>query len=171
MKYLSLFAGRSLQLSAAALLSAAFAFAQNAPIVASEAWVRMPAQSKMDTAMYLTLENTSGQARSVVSVTTMAAAKAEMHEMRIAKTGTKGDGKMSNMGNMPGMVKDTSEMMTMMPVATIDIPAHGKTTLAPGGLHIMLFGLNARPAEGDSFKVTLKLDNGSEVPVSATFRK
>jgi len=35
----------------------------------------------------------------------------------------------------------------------------------------MLFGLKTRPAVGDKLNVTLKLDDGTTVPVEATVRK
>lgn len=61
---------------------------------------------------------------------------------------------------------DTS-MMSMMPVSQIAIPANGQAMLAPNGLHMMLFGLKSKLAEGDKVSVTLKLDDGSTVPVKA----
>lgn len=132
----------------AAGLSLMVLAAQDAAVVARDGWVRMPAPSKTDAAFYVVLENHSPQRRKVVSVSTDAAATAEMHEMK--------------------MVKMT---MVMTPVAEIAIPAKGKTSLSENGLHIMLFGLKARPAVGDMINVTLKLDDGSTVPVTATVRK
>jgi hypothetical protein len=48
--------------------------------------------------------------------------------------------------------------MSMSPVKQIDLPAGGKTELKPGGLH-------------DTLSVTLTLDDGTKVPVSAIVRK
>ena len=47
----------------------------------------------------------------------------------------------------------------------------GKASLQPNGLHIMMFGLKTRPAAGDTINVTLRLDDGTSVPVAATVRK
>lgn len=116
--------------------------------MARDAWVRVPLPSKTETALFVVLENHSAQRRKVVSVSSEAATAAEMHEMK--------------------MVKMT---MSMTPVTEIAIPAKGKTSLNPDGLHIMLFGLKARPVVGDTINVTLKLDDGSTVPVTATVRK
>lgn len=121
---------------------------QEAAVVARDAWVRVPLPSKTETALFVVLENHSAQRRKVVSVSSEAATAAEMHEMK--------------------MVKMT---MSMTPVTEIAIPAKGKTSLNPDGLHIMLFGLKARPVVGDTINVTLKLDDGSTVPVTATVRK
>lgn len=62
-------------------------------------------------------------------------------------------------------------VMRMTPVAEIGIPAKGKASLQPNGLHIMMFGLKTRPAAGDTINVTLRLDDGTSVPVAATVRK
>jgi copper(I)-binding protein len=35
----------------------------------------------------------------------------------------------------------------------------------------MLFGLKSRPAEGGKISITLKLDDGSTVPVTASVRR
>jgi len=84
----------------------------------------------------------------VVAASADVAASAEMHEMKMVKM-----------------------VMSMTPVARIAIPAKGKVELNPNHFHIMLFGLKSRPAIGDTVAVTLKLDNGVTVPVTATVRK
>lgn len=122
--------------------------AQDAAVVARDAWIRVPAPSKTDTALFLVIENHSAQKRKLVSVSTDAAQVAEMHEMRMERM-----------------------MMVMTPVKEIGIPAKGKTSLNPDSLHIMLFGLKGRPAVGDMIEVRLKFDDGSTVPVTATVRK
>ena len=131
-----------------AVLTAAVLAAQDPAVVARDGWVRVPAPSKTETALYVVLENHSAQRRKVVSVSTDAAATAEMHEMKMVRT-----------------------TMIMTPVAEIAIPAKGKASLNPNGLHIMLFGLKARPGVGDMINVKLKLDDGSIVLVTATVRK
>jgi copper(I)-binding protein len=133
---------------AAAFFLAGTLGAQDPAVVAHDAWVRVPAPSKTETALFVVLENHSGQKRAVVSASSDAAATLEMHEMKMDHT-----------------------VMRMTPVSEIAIPPKGKTSLNPNGLHIMLFGLKTRPAVGDTLMVTLKLDNGATVPVTATVRK
>lgn len=156
--------------------------AQSGPVVASDAWVRMPAPSKTETALYMVLENKSSQVRSVVSVTSDAAEKVEMHAMKTIKssnstsTGSSpmggGDNSMAKSDSSSmSMGQSDQSMMAMMPIKKIDIPAHGKTTLSPNGLHMMMFGLKERPAPGDKINVTLKLDDGTTIPVVATVRQ
>jgi copper(I)-binding protein len=148
--------------------------ADNPNIVAHDAWARVPAPSKTETALYMVIENHSTQPRAVVSATAKEASKVEMHEMKMMKQDKAGE----KQGGMPGMTKSTEKgkemdnsMMVMSPVARIAIPANGQTTLAPNGLHMMLFGLKSKLAEGDKVSVTLKLDDGSTVPVTATVRQ
>jgi len=122
--------------------------AQNADVTAHDAWARLPAKSKMDTALYMIVENRTPQSRTIVSVSTDDAASAEMHQMTMNKM-----------------------IMVMTPVSQISIPAKGKTSFDPNGFHIMLFGLKMRPELGDKIHVTLKLDDGTTVPVEAIVKK
>lgn len=121
---------------------------QASAVVAHDAWAREPAPSRDVTGLFVVLENSGALPRSVVSASSDAADKVELHEMKM-----------------------TDGMMSMSPVKQIDVPAHGKTALKPGGLHVMMFGLKKRPAPGDTLSVTLTLDDGTKVPVTATVRK
>ena len=122
--------------------------AQHADVVAHDAWVRMPPKSKMDTALYMMVENRTPQSRTIVSVSTDDASSAEMHQMTMNKM-----------------------IMVMTPVSQISIPAKGKTSFDPNGFHVMLFGLKTRPQLGDKIHVTLKLDDGTTVPVEGIVKK
>ena len=55
----------------ACFLFAAVLGAQNAAVVAHDAWARVPAPSKMETAVYMVIENHSAQPRAVVSISEM----------------------------------------------------------------------------------------------------
>lgn len=122
--------------------------AQTTPVVAHEAWMREPMPNRAESAIFVVLENTSAQPRSLVSAATSIAERTELHNM----------------------VMDGS-MMKMTPVPAIELKAGAKTELRPGSYHIMLFGLKERPAAGASVPVTLTLDNGQTLSVSATVRK
>lgn len=138
---------RTLILCVAGLISMPLA-AQDAAVVARDAWVRLPAPSKNDTALFAVIENHSAQKRKIVAVSSAEAQAAEMHEMRMERM-----------------------MMVMTPVKEVSIPAHGKTSFNPDTLHIMLFGLKTRPSVGDMIEVKLRLDDGTIVPVTAIVRK
>jgi periplasmic copper chaperone A len=120
----------------------------NTAFVAHDGWLRQPPASLNEAAVYVVIENHTAQGRSIVSGTSDVAEKVELHEM-----------KMDHM------------MMRMNLVPKVDIPAKGKVSFNPNGLHIMLFGLKKRPMEGETVTVTLKLDDGTTVPVSAMVRK
>jgi copper(I)-binding protein len=133
---------------ATGLLCAGVLGAQDATIVVRDAWVRVPAPSKTETALYMVIENRSSQKRALVGASSDLAGKIELHQMRM-------DGK----------------VMSMTPVKEITIPAGGKATLSPSGYHMMMFRLTTKPAVGDNVNLILKLDDGTTVPVMATVRK
>jgi copper(I)-binding protein len=118
------------------------------PVSVRDAWVREPRPNRGVTAAFAVIENAGEAPRAIVSASSGAAANVELHEM-------KWDG----------------AMMKMSPVDRIEVPAHGKTELKPGGLHIMLFGLKKPLVAGEQVELVLTLDDGSRVTVSAPVRK
>jgi copper(I)-binding protein len=147
--------------------------ADNPNVVVHDAWVRMPASSRTDTAAYMVIENKSATARSVVSASSKDVTKVELHEMKMVSPG-----KAPAMDGMAGMSHDKERgkeaggpMMTMMPVARIAVPAKGRATLEPNGYHLMLFGLKSKVSEDSKVSITLTLDDGSTVPVTANVRR
>lgn len=76
--------------------------ADNPNVSVKDAWVRVPAPSKTETALYMTIENHGSQARAVVSATAKGASKVEMHEMKTTKAEEK-------QGSMSGMDKSTDK--------------------------------------------------------------
>lgn len=62
-------------------------------------------------------------------------------------------------------------VMKMTPLADgLVIPAGGEETFAPGGYHIMLFGLREDLANGKTFDLTLHFENAGDVTVPVTVR-
>ena len=131
-----------------AAATAANARAQTATVVVKDAWVRATEPSKMESAAYMTIENSGAEKRAVVGVTADQAKVAEMHNMTM-------DGK----------------LMKMVQIPKIDVPAKGKASLKPNAMHIMLMGLTTKLAVGDKVTGTLKLDDGTTVPFTAEVRK
>ena len=117
-------------------------------VIARDAWMRVPPPLKDETAVYLVIENRSSKPVAVVGASSDAAEKLELHEMRMV-----------------------GRVMSMNQLSRITVPARGKTELRSGGVHLMVFGLKTRPAVGDSVTITLKLDDGTVVPVTAAVRK
>ncbi|MCB4823429.1 copper chaperone PCu(A)C [Roseicella aerolata] len=57
------------------------------------------------------------------------------------------------------------EVMRMRPVEGIDIPPGQIVTLQPGGLHLMLIGLNQPLRQGETVPLTLRFARAGEVRV------
>lgn len=129
-------------------LAATLLLAQEPAITVRDAWVRLPLASKNETAMYVVVENHTAQKRAIVGASSDSADKLELHEMKMEKT-----------------------LMKMTPVTQVALPAKGKASFDPNSYHIMMFGLKSKLAVGDMVTATLKLDDGTMVPVTATVRK
>jgi copper(I)-binding protein len=129
------------------LIGASVAGAQAPELTVKNAWARTPLAPQNNTAVYMVLENASSMPRSVVSVSTQDAERAELHEVRME-----------------------GGMMTMMPTKEIAVPAKGSVELKPGGFHVMLFTLKKPLKPGDQVNIVLKLSGGASVPVTATVR-
>ncbi len=140
------------------LLQAAFCFAAIAAAVPSvaqtptvrveEAWVRPPAPSRDVTGAYLTLVNDGAQPVRLVSATSARAKTVELHEMVME-----------------------GDVMRMRPVKEIVVPAKGRVTLRPGGLHLMLFGTPTPLATGAVVPLTLTLSDGRTIAADAVVRQ
>jgi copper(I)-binding protein len=113
-----------------------------------DAWLRQPTGDRKQAGAFAVVENSSATARAIVSASADIADKAELHEMKMAEG-----------------------MMRMSPVKRIDVPAHGKAELKPGGYHVMLFGLKKMPMAGDTFTLTLTFDDGSTASATASVRR
>jgi periplasmic copper chaperone A len=96
-------------------------------------------------AAYLTVRNSGDQDDRLIGVTSAVANRTELHS-----------------STMEGGV------MKMQPVEAVLVPAHGEAALAPGGLHVMLMGLNGRLEEGKSFALTLEFEHAGKIEVMAT---
>ncbi len=92
---------------------------------------------------YLTLVNSGEKTVRVVGASSDQFEAVEIHEMHMK------DG-----------------VMTMKPVPALTIPAGGKVSLAPGGLHLMLIRPHKPFRAGDTIRVMLKLDDGSTLAVN-----
>lgn len=115
-----------------ALVVAAPAFAGEMEI--NNVWARATAPSATAGAVYLEILNMTGEHDAIVAATTTAARKVELHYTRLHDNG----------------------MMTMERQEMIDLPRKIEVVMAPGGLHIMLMGLNEQLREGEEFPIQLQ---------------
>ena len=134
-------------LTLAALFASSFAFANN-DINIVEPYARATPPSVPNSAIFLTLENHKMEERTLVSASSDAADKVELHNHTMV------DG-----------------MMKMRQVENIKIAAHKSAVLQPGGLHIMLFGLKNQLVEGEEISLTLTFANGATQSLSVPVKK
>ena len=111
-------------------------------IVVETAWARASIGAAKAGAAYLTITNIGEHADRLVAVATPAAARAELHTHEIE-----------------------NNIARMRAVEAIDLPGGGTTEMAPGGLHVMLFGLKAPLRQGNDFPLTLTLAHGGDVQI------
>jgi periplasmic copper chaperone A len=103
-------------------------------------WARATASSQGNGAAYLTVTN-NGAADRILGAQSPVASRVELHTH--------------------GM--DDAGVMRMRQVEAVDLPAGEVTELKPGGLHIMLIGLAAPLAEGETFPLSLVLEDGGTI--------
>lgn len=120
--------------------------AQSGPIEVQQVWSRAAPQGHTG-ALYLTVTD-KGAADRLIGVETPVADRAELHES-----------KMEN------------GVMTMRPVDSLPVAPGKPLTLKPGGLHVMLMGLNRNLNEGDRFPVTLRFANAGTIEATAMVSK
>ena len=112
---------------------------QAAQVKATHAWLRvLPAN--LPAGAYVTLENTSNAPVTLTSASSPSYAQAMLHQS--ASEG--GTNRMSMVEALP-------------------IPAHGKTSLAPAGYHLMLMKAVHPINAGDTVTVTLTFSDGSKL--------
>ena len=114
-------------------------------IETSDGWVKAAGTDQQMTAVFVTLTNTTDEQVHVVSATTDMSAKAELHE-RVQKDGTM-------------VMQETSDGFTLAAGETLE--------LKPGGLHVMVMGLQEDVLAGEKHEVTLTLEDGTEVSFEA----
>ncbi|MGB5834295.1 MAG: copper chaperone PCu(A)C [Thiohalocapsa sp.] len=113
-----------------------------------EPYARAVPPGQPNSAVFLQLQNGGDQDRALIGAESQAADVVELH------THLEEDG-----------------MIKMRQVARIDVPAGASISLEPGGLHVMLIGLKRQLQPGDDVAMTLKLDDGTELAVTAPVRK
>jgi hypothetical protein len=100
------------------------------------------------TAVYLTLVNKGDAPDALLSASSDVSSTVELHETQMK-------------GNV----------MRMVPVPRIGVPAKGRTELKPGGLHLMLIGLKRDLKPGDGIKMTLRFEKSGEKELTVKVRK
>lgn len=128
------------------LAGAVLAGCQQAELAVEDAWVRLPAVAGRPGAAYFTVQG-GGQAANLVAVSSPAAIRAEIHEM-----------------------KHEGGMMTMAPIKDVAIAAGERIEFKPGGKHVMLYDLSPSVRAGGTIPLRLSFADGKMVEVNAAVR-
>lgn len=105
-------------------------------------WTRATAPGAAVGGGFLTVHNPGKSGDRLVSASSPASARVELHEMAMEK-----------------------DVMRMREVKAMEVPAGGKLELRPGGYHLMLMELKAPLRQGEKVPVTLKFEKAGEVKV------
>ena len=111
----------------------------------SKAWMRALPPGQPTAAAYMTLRNTGAEPLRLVAASSPIARSVEMHES-----------------------SQVQGMWRMRQLDHISLGADEQIVLAPGGAHLMLFGVKSSPQAGDKVEITLTLENGESVAVTAS---
>jgi len=109
---------------------------------------KLRAYRRRNLAGYMVIENHTNKVQELITVTSSAFQKIEIHKT-VQKDG---------MASMEGQNK-------------LPIPAEGKVVLKPGGTHLMLINPTKRLTAGDSVSFVLKFASGSKSIISAPVKK
>ncbi|MFA7441555.1 MAG: copper chaperone PCu(A)C [Sphingomonadaceae bacterium] len=138
---LSVFAGQRVE---SAPTASGASKTEAAGLTVSGAWIRLPAASGRPAGGYLTIANSKIGTDALVRVTSSDAERIELHSMR------------SDQG-----------VMRMRQEQSLAVPEAGTLRLAPGGKHLMLFGLASDVRAGGKLPLTLYFESGVTVDVTA----
>lgn len=118
-----------------------------APTYVDQAWIRVSPNADSPSAGYFTVHG--GEAPVTLrGVLTDRAQRVEMHESL-----------------------EQGGVMTMRPVESVEVPAKGTVAFAPGGKHIMLWGINPAAVEQGKMPLTFLFSNGDRIIVDAVVQK
>lgn len=121
--------------------------AGTADISVIDPYARAVPPGQPNSAVFMSLSNSSSETRALVEAHSSAANVVELHT-HISEGG----------------------IIRMRRVDRIDIPANAGVVLEPGGLHIMLIGLVETLAPGDRLELTLVYDSGEQDTVAVPVR-
>ncbi|MBL8546355.1 MAG: copper chaperone PCu(A)C [Hyphomonadaceae bacterium] len=120
----------------------------SAEVVLHDAWAAPTPQGVDVAAGYLTISNGTGGDDRLVGATSPRAERVEVHEMA-----------------MNGAV------MQMRPVPQLTIPAGQDVQLAPGGMHLMFYGVAEPFVEGQEIPVQLSFETAGTIDVTLPVRR
>lgn len=117
------------------------------PLVIHDAWIRAMPPTAKNSAAYLVIENPGTADDALVGASVDGAEVTELHEMA-----------------------HEGHAMTMRQRSEIVVPAGAVVELKPGGLHLMLIGLQRPLVMGETRKVLLQFRQAGEIRVELGVR-
>jgi hypothetical protein len=140
-------AGVAAVLLAVSKLAVAEPVAGGGEVAIHDAWARASLGQMRTSAAYLTLEVTGDRVDRLIAAASPVAEKAALHT-HVMEGG----------------------VARMRPVAAIEIAPGAPTVLEPGGLHIMLTGLNQKLVEGDTLPLGLTFERAGTVEIEVPIK-
>lgn len=117
-------------------------------LAVTDAWIRhVPPVMKVQ-AGYVTVFNNGSTSQAIVGAESALFEKVELHTSRVEKG-----------------------VAIMEAVKRVEIPAGGKVSFAPGGLHLMLHGPKQGQSPGALVAISLILESGEKLVFDATVKK
>jgi hypothetical protein len=120
----------------------------NENIGITDIWISEAPPTVSILAAYATIQNTSNEAQTLITVTSPIFSKIELH-----------------------LSKVIDDMATMEKQDSLIIPAQGSIQLSPGAYHLMLFDPEVPLKAGDSATITFTFADGTSNTVEATVEK
>jgi copper(I)-binding protein len=117
------------------------------PLYVDSAWIRPSANPETPSAGYFTVHG------GPVDVELRGVIADRVQRIEIHESGSEGG------------------MATMKPVDAVKIPAKTVVVFAPGGKHLMMFGVNAREAIDGNIPLTFIFSNGDRIIANAVLQK
>lgn len=115
-----------------------------AEIIVTDATVRLLPPGVPNTAAYFSIQNHSDTSQILIGASADFATKAEIHNHILV-----------------------DDMMSMQQQSEVVIQPGESVQFAPGGLHIMIFGLKTPLREGQSVEISLQTKGGESISITA----
>ncbi len=162
---------RTAAVLAALGLTAAACGSDEAAVDIEGAWARTSPMSAEAGAAYFQISSETDDVLIGASVDASVAGTVEIHETRMVEGNSEDSAMDDSAMDDSAMDDDSMEMgdvMEMVEVGRIDLPAGETVSLEPGGLHIMMLDLPAPLEEGDTFELTLDFETADDQVITVT---
>ena len=123
-------------------LSVSYAEAQ---IEITDSWVRETPPGTSITALYMNIENTGAEDDALISVSSNISKNAEIHNTSVDENG----------------------VAKMEMLQSVSVPARKSVRFEPGGMHIMLIGLEEPLKSGDKVEIELVFERAGKLNMEA----